>query len=110
MNRPRLLDLFCGAGGAAMGYHRAGFDEVIVREKRGPRPNPEPPTNLSISRLIWKDEALEILRAHEIRGISKYDRDRVHNILAATLPQESIRSLAVQTMRARITAGTWREK
>ena len=24
--RPRLLDLYCGAGGAAMGYHRAGFD------------------------------------------------------------------------------------
>jgi DNA (cytosine-5)-methyltransferase 1 len=23
--RPLLLDLFCGAGGAAMGYHRAGF-------------------------------------------------------------------------------------
>jgi DNA (cytosine-5)-methyltransferase 1 len=30
MNRPRLLDLFCGAGGAAMGYHRAGFDVVGV--------------------------------------------------------------------------------
>jgi DNA (cytosine-5)-methyltransferase 1 len=27
---PRLLDLFCGAGGAAMGYHRAGFDVVGV--------------------------------------------------------------------------------
>ena len=26
MTRPRLLDLFCGAGGAGMGYHRAGFD------------------------------------------------------------------------------------
>ena len=26
MSRPRLLDLFCGAGGAAVGYHRAGFD------------------------------------------------------------------------------------
>ena len=25
----RLLDLFCGAGGAAMGYHRAGFDEIV---------------------------------------------------------------------------------
>ena len=25
----RLLDLFCGAGGAAMGYRRAGFDEII---------------------------------------------------------------------------------
>jgi DNA (cytosine-5)-methyltransferase 1 len=30
MNRPRLLDLFCCAGGAAMGYHRAGFDVVGV--------------------------------------------------------------------------------
>jgi DNA (cytosine-5)-methyltransferase 1 len=29
-DRPRLLDLFCGAGGAAMGYHRAGFDVVGV--------------------------------------------------------------------------------
>lgn len=28
--RPRLLDLFCGAGGAGMGYHRAGFDVVGV--------------------------------------------------------------------------------
>ena len=25
----RLLDLFCGAGGAAMGYHRVGFDEIV---------------------------------------------------------------------------------
>ena len=24
--RPKALDLFCGAGGAAMGLHRAGFD------------------------------------------------------------------------------------
>jgi DNA (cytosine-5)-methyltransferase 1 len=28
--KPRLLDLFCGAGGAAMGYARAGFDVVGV--------------------------------------------------------------------------------
>lgn len=25
----RLLDLFCGAGGAAVGYHQAGFDEIV---------------------------------------------------------------------------------
>ena len=25
----RLLDLFCGAGGAAMGYSRVGFDEIV---------------------------------------------------------------------------------
>jgi len=30
MNRLRLLDLFCGAGGASVGYHRAGFDVVGV--------------------------------------------------------------------------------
>ena len=28
--KPRLLDLFCGAGGASMGYHRAGFEVVGV--------------------------------------------------------------------------------
>lgn len=25
----KLLDLFCGAGGAAVGYHRAGFDTIV---------------------------------------------------------------------------------
>lgn len=35
--RPRLLDLFCGAGGAAMGYYRAGFDVVGVDSKYQPR-------------------------------------------------------------------------
>lgn len=28
--RPQLLDLFCGAGGAAVGYHRAGFEVTGV--------------------------------------------------------------------------------
>lgn len=34
----RLLDLFCGAGGAAEGYHRAGFTEIIGIDIK-PQPN-----------------------------------------------------------------------
>lgn len=43
--RPRLLDLFCGAGGCSVGYHRAGFEVVGVDIE----PHPDYPFTLHVA-------------------------------------------------------------
>jgi DNA (cytosine-5)-methyltransferase 1 len=37
MKQPRLLDLFCGVGGAGTGYHQAGYEVVGVDLHLQPR-------------------------------------------------------------------------
>lgn len=76
MSKPRLLDLFCGAGGAGEGYRRAGFDVTGVDIK--PMPN-NPHTFIQA-------DALEYLEAHG------HEYDAIH----ASPPCQRYSTIAIQ--------------
>ena len=65
--RPRLLDLFCGAGGAAVGYAQAGFEVIGVDIEPMPRYPFE----------FHRDDALTFLQ-DLIAGTFRDDFDAIH--------------------------------
>lgn len=55
MNKPRMLDCYCGGGGATKGYQRAGFYVVGVDIKSQPH---------YIGEEFYRADALEYIREH----------------------------------------------
>src|SRR3990172_140105 len=74
MRRPLLLDLFCGAGGAAMGYFLAGFDVIGIDIN----PQPEYP---------FKFIQADIMRAkipwHKVQAVHASPPCQVHSVTAS---------------------------
>ena len=96
MNRPRLLDLFCCAGGASMGYHRAGFDVVgvdLVASKRYPFE-------------FHQGDALEFVKehGHEFDAIAASPPCKVHTDLKAFSGEQHV-DLIPDTRAALIASG-----
>lgn len=97
MTAPRLLDLFCGAGGCSVGYHRAGFDVTGVDN----RPMPRYPF------AFVQGDALDYLAAHghEYDAIHASPPCQHYTPLRALHPDKEYPDLLAATRDALIATG-----
>ena len=93
----RLLDLFCCAGGAATGYHRAGFTEIFGIDNR---PQPRYPFQ------FVQADALEYLSAHggEFDAIHASPPCQLHSVMTKGRWQEREHSELIIPIRALLEA------
>jgi hypothetical protein len=74
---------------------------VHRRERKNPNPDP-----LAIAQLIWRDEALELLRTHNLHsGLCKKPRKFLWNALVRNFALEELRALVRAQLKSR---GDWR--
>jgi DNA (cytosine-5)-methyltransferase 1 len=81
MNRPKLLDLYCGEGGAGMGYALAGFDVIGFDIHRQPR-FPFPFVQMDVLKIDqrWLDWADYIHASPPCQGLTEMNNDKSRHL------------------------------
>jgi hypothetical protein len=80
--------------------------EIVITSRRRPMPNPAVDPSAQVQ-LLWRDEALAILRTHRLeRGLAGKPRRHLWQRLVEAFGPEQVSALVRETLKAR---GGWRQ-